>query len=109
MKIINNLPINDLTLIQLVNRLGIKSKSIEFKLSNTLVNIDGIDCLGSCLDAGNKFIITVCDNELHGKRDGNLFHTLVHELYHVYQFENSLELNCDDADKIAIQLLDGLT
>lgn len=106
MKIINGLNMNDKTILDLVGKLGIRDCTIEFKLSDKLLEIDGIPCLGSCLDRGNKFIIVICNNDLHGIKDGNIFHTLTHELYHVFQFQNDLELNCDDADSIALELFE---
>ena len=108
MTLINNLPVNDLTIRQIAERVGIKQGTIELNLTSKLLQIDGQgDCLGSCLDRGNRFIVNICNNELHGKKDGNFYHTLVHELVHVYQFQNGLELDCEIADKIAMELMGG--
>ena len=81
---------------------GLSSVNIKFKVHSKPLELDEGKFWGTCLNTGSGYVIEYCEtSDLRQSLT-----TVLHELYHVVQFENSRDLSCRDADLWAEDMVD---
>lgn len=106
MELVHNLPVNELTIRQLAQKVGANADRVHIKMVDDLLIHEKGESLGITTDNGNrKFTIQICDHEVHKGYKGSMFHTLVHELVHIAQSVQGKEFDCCEADRVAEEIL----
>ena len=82
--------------------LGLSALNITFKAHDSQFKTSLGECWGLCTAMNNEYRIDYTYSNDHRKA----VKTLLHELCHVFQFENDRELCCVNADIFADDMID---